>query len=319
MVCPDDACYAEPRSHVTFIIYGLGKVFLMFITYMLRPSNAQQFGFSHGELTWQRLTAACWLIILFSILPFCTLENPSPTSGSAGLHLSPQLYGGILLGMAMDCVMVVLVSGLRLVYQWIAILPWFVCMFVLSLMYIEAVGILVTSSMTALIALLVVVAKISDLQHRLTYWRKLKLKQLNSFNEREVDAFSVDALMEWITGRPSSIARISVSHVVDAGNAKKGRLSFDSSRSASRFALVEINANEIELGRRIAGGSAGQVLEGTYIKTKVAVKQIFSALVAGANDIQALQEFSQEVSALSKLSHPYIVRFYGICKVSVRH
>lgn len=317
MVCPDDACYAEPRSHVTFIIYGLGKVFLMFITYMLRPSNARQFGFSHGESTWQRLTAACWLIILFSILPFCVLENPSPTSGPAGLHLSPQLYGGILLGMAMDCVMVVLVSGLRLVYQWIAILPWFVCVFVLSLMYIEAVGILVTTSMTALIALLVVVAKISDLQNRLTYRRKLKLKQLNSFNEREVDAFSVDALTEWITGRPSM--RISVSHVVDAGNAKKGRLSFDSSRAASRFALFEINANEIEFGRRIAGGSAGQVLEGTYNKTKVAVKQIFSALVSGANDMQALQEFSQEVSALSKLTHPYIVRFYGICKVSVHH
>lgn len=67
--------------------------------------------------------------------------------------------------------------------------------------------------------------------------------------------------------------------------------------------LVDIN-----IEARVAAGAEGLVCRARYGSTTVATKQLFSQMM-DANDVQ---DFSKEISTLSRLQHPYVLRLFGL-------
>ena len=74
-----------------------------------------------------------------------------------------------------------------------------------------------------------------------------------------------------------------------------------------------LDRGDVQLKELIGWGAAGQVYEGVYLgEEAVAVKQI----VLGGYDVKGqLEEARKELVMLQRLSHPHIVRFYGVCFV----
>jgi len=64
---------------------------------------------------------------------------------------------------------------------------------------------------------------------------------------------------------------------------------------------------EITIGERIGYGSAGEVYKGYFLQTPVAIKRLFD------NKSQVLEDFFREVTLMSKLSHPNVLLFMGVC------
>ncbi len=69
-----------------------------------------------------------------------------------------------------------------------------------------------------------------------------------------------------------------------------------------------IPKKELQLGKRFASGASGQVCKATYSSTSVCVKQLYSLLI----DPEDMREFINEASILAQMTHPKVVRFYGI-------
>lgn len=67
-----------------------------------------------------------------------------------------------------------------------------------------------------------------------------------------------------------------------------------------------LNPKEIKVGRRLGGGAFGEVFEGMWQSTRVALKRL--------HDEGQIEEFTAEFKLLQKLRHPNIVFFYGIYK-----
>ena len=65
---------------------------------------------------------------------------------------------------------------------------------------------------------------------------------------------------------------------------------------------------KLKFGAVFASGAAGQVYAAKYDSIDVCVKELFSCLI----DPSDLKEFILEASLLSQMSHPHVVRFYGI-------
>ena len=74
-----------------------------------------------------------------------------------------------------------------------------------------------------------------------------------------------------------------------------------------RHSVCWIPYEEIELEERLGLGAAGEVYKGNFLQTPVAVKRLFD------NQSQALEDFFKEVTLMSKLSHPNILLFIGVC------
>src|SRR3990167_3299228 len=74
-----------------------------------------------------------------------------------------------------------------------------------------------------------------------------------------------------------------------------------------RHSVGWIPYEQIRIGERLGYGSAGEVNQGFFLQTPVAIKRLFD------NKSQALEDFFKEVTLMSKLSHPNIVLFMGVC------
>ncbi|KXS19688.1 kinase-like protein [Gonapodya prolifera JEL478] len=70
-----------------------------------------------------------------------------------------------------------------------------------------------------------------------------------------------------------------------------------------------IKESDVEIGRLIAQGGFGQVLEGMWLgHTKVAVKRL---LIKPGRDV--MSDIEREVTAWSALRHPNVLPFFGAC------
>lgn len=83
----------------------------------------------------------------------------------------------------------------------------------------------------------------------------------------------------------------------------------------------ELDAKDLEIGRVIGRGAHGQVFQGTYKGTEVAIKTLFSMFApSDSNAFDALNaEAAAEAEALSRLHHVNMMRFYGICYLAANH
>jgi len=68
-----------------------------------------------------------------------------------------------------------------------------------------------------------------------------------------------------------------------------------------------IRHSQLHLGEQIGRGSFGEVYQGTWKETKVAVKK----MVCSADNVGVVERFSAEVEMLSSLRHPNVVHFYA--------
>ena len=76
-----------------------------------------------------------------------------------------------------------------------------------------------------------------------------------------------------------------------------------------------IQGSQIEIHGKLGAGAAGQVFRGVYQRNKVALKLTNSLWFGELEDQDALEEFRQEAMILLGLSHPNIVRLYGISEM----
>jgi tRNA A-37 threonylcarbamoyl transferase component Bud32 len=71
-----------------------------------------------------------------------------------------------------------------------------------------------------------------------------------------------------------------------------------------------IDICDLEIGEKIACGGGGQIYKGFFGGQKVALKELFSSMI----DSTSLDELKIEAKYLSRLQHPRIVRFFGLCE-----
>ena len=74
----------------------------------------------------------------------------------------------------------------------------------------------------------------------------------------------------------------------------------------------EIRINELEFGKRVGIGAYGEVYQGSYRHTDVAIKVLLEQDLPD----KMIQSFKKEVFILKKLRHPNIVQFMGACTQS---
>lgn len=73
-----------------------------------------------------------------------------------------------------------------------------------------------------------------------------------------------------------------------------------------------IGPKELQLGEYISKGTCGHVYNGYYHNTiNVAIKEIY----VGNIKTEDVIKFKREALISSRVNHPYIVRFYGICVI----
>ncbi|EGZ29325.1 hypothetical protein PHYSODRAFT_415727, partial [Phytophthora sojae] len=70
-----------------------------------------------------------------------------------------------------------------------------------------------------------------------------------------------------------------------------------------------IPVHQIELGRHIASGSFGAVYEGTWLGSKVVVKQVLT----DQTDAENRRQFQSEADLRFSLNHDHILKLYGAC------
>ena len=72
-----------------------------------------------------------------------------------------------------------------------------------------------------------------------------------------------------------------------------------------------LDMRQIGLESKLAAGAAGQVWLGYFQGSQVAIKEIFSTILATQDD-QAMNEFHAETTILQSLKHPNVITFYGV-------
>lgn len=74
-----------------------------------------------------------------------------------------------------------------------------------------------------------------------------------------------------------------------------------------RHSVGWIPFDSLIVGPRLGVGAAGEVYKAMYLQTPVAVKKLFDT------KNQTIEDFFREVTVMSKLTHPNIVLFMGVC------
>eukprot|EP00941_MAST-03F_sp_MAST-3F-sp1_P003398 g3398.t1 len=90
------------------------------------------------------------------------------------------------------------------------------------------------------------------------------------------------------------------------------------SRVASSFVKLRqprILPRLLEVGKKLGAGGSGQIFEGRYSGQKVAVKELFSGILNPGD----LEEIEKEAETLSRLRHPHIAAFFGVCAIDKRN
>ena len=105
---------------------------------------------------------------------------------------------------------------------------------------------------------------------------------------KEIFKFDANATTRRRKQRNSGGRRGSISSTVDKGK-------------------FHLNASEITIGKKLGTGSFGEVYEGAYFGTPVAVKELFANKLS--DDL--IVEFTQECNLFKDMRHPNIVLFMG--------
>jgi len=111
-------------------------------------------------------------------------------------------------------------------------------------------------------------------------------------------------------GRRSGDAE--TSHSVTVGLSKESKLGMDvgsGSLSQGGGGLQVILAAELQIHECLGCGASGAVYRASWQGSEVAVKQLSLFCL----DRQHVASFYQEATILAELSHPNVVRFYGVC------
>ena len=74
-----------------------------------------------------------------------------------------------------------------------------------------------------------------------------------------------------------------------------------------------LNPGDVTVGSKLAGGAGGQVFRGRFGHSDVALKESFQMLCNGKNE-----EMVREAGMMTKLRHPNVVTFFGICQKDKR-
>jgi len=115
-------------------------------------------------------------------------------------------------------------------------------------------------------------------------------------------------LRESITGANSSKAKVVTGQVKRVSSLLSNDRANGNFNLATRFYEMEVDLSMLEDKEKIGAGAAGNVYRASYLGETIALKTLYQQ-----KDMN-FEDFSHEVSLLSHISHPCIVRFYGIGK-----
>jgi hypothetical protein len=147
------------------------------------------------------------------------------------------------------------------------------------------------------------------------------LQEENITLQVEVNPFSVASLASWLRRKKPVLAshgkdsqkpaRRFQQDAADNGICNSPLGDIEQGRVATNPLVGPLDHLEVAvtLEQKVSAGASGQVYVAKYGSQRVACKELFSVAVTGE-----LFEFSHEISTLSKMHHPFIVRFYGIAR-----
>ena len=117
---------------------------------------------------------------------------------------------------------------------------------------------------------------------------------------RAADVFSQQKLAKWEYRRRRQMERR------DRRSRKSSSGVFDSFSLSQEW---EIDAEKLEFKKKIAAGGTSTVWLATYEGNFVAVKEPYEQRAEGGISV----EFAREAEILVQLSHPYVLKFLGLC------
>ncbi|ELR24935.1 protein kinase domain containing protein [Acanthamoeba castellanii str. Neff] len=112
------------------------------------------------------------------------------------------------------------------------------------------------------------------------------------------------------TSSSSSVAAPSSPSAAATSPPTRSDPSSDESEGASLDQSLRIGYGELQLGKVLGKGFFGEVRQGTWRGSDVAVKVIYRREFRNSDQIQL---FEKEIRVLSLLRHPHIVQFLGVC------
>eukprot|EP00940_MAST-03C_sp_MAST-3C-sp2_P001148 g1148.t1 len=136
-----------------------------------------------------------------------------------------------------------------------------------------------------------------------THHKKSKRKSKNSYNVKVTNEGDGDTDAE-MSRRNSGTTRKQLAREI-----------FSEERVRVDLKGYMISGDAIDIDGKLGAGAAGQVFRGTYQCNKVALKLTNSLWFGELTDKDAMKEFAHEAMILLGLSHPNIVRLYGVTEM----
>jgi serine/threonine protein kinase len=143
-----------------------------------------------------------------------------------------------------------------------------------------------------------------------------EMKRQSVIDDNDDDVASTSSPRDITKNEHASVQRNDSKHSNDSNEDSAGDESGDENknenkRDARSLRVTEIPLRSVKLGALLGRGAFGAVYIGAWNKRAVAVKKMH----AGSAGIRTsdLKSFAREVTVLSTLKHPKIVRLYGAC------